>query len=105
MKIVGRAFAAAGAAVALVVGLPLNAQAATGTFMFHTQPGGVPQILNNPADGQCYTLRGANGAVQNSTNRAAELYSGRRCSGDPILTLEPDQAEEQAEFTAVRFVR
>ncbi|QKW53596.1 hypothetical protein [Streptomyces buecherae] len=56
MKAFGRALAVAGVAVVLAVGFPLNAQAAGGTFIYHTQPGNVPHVLNNPQDEQCYNV-------------------------------------------------
>lgn len=105
MKIVGRALVAAGAVVVLAVGFPLSAQAASGTFIYHTAYGQVAHSLVNPQDEQCYTLGRAGGPTNNGTNRDAELYSARACSGDVVGEIHAGESDEYTEFVSVKFVR
>ncbi|MFJ1749816.1 hypothetical protein ACIOJD_26745 [Streptomyces sp. NPDC088116] len=104
MKIVGRALVAAGAAVMLGVGFPLNAQAAQGSFSYHTKPGNHQAFLNNPQDQQCYTVGRAGGLTENNTNRDAVLYSHRNCSGSAV-TMHPGDSRTIDQFVSVKFVR
>ncbi|MFJ2132953.1 hypothetical protein ACIOMQ_19105 [Streptomyces sp. NPDC087845] len=106
MKIVGRALVAAGAAMVLVAGFPLSAQAASGTFIYHTQPGDIPRFLNSPEDGRCYTVgTSADGEVQNNTTAQAQLFVGGRCRGDAVWTLPPGESASEIEFASVMFER
>ncbi|MFE4368715.1 hypothetical protein ACFRMN_10820 [Streptomyces sp. NPDC056835] len=92
------------AAAVLVVALPGSAQAAQGVFQDH-QPGNVLEALNNPRDNQCYTTGNAEGAVENGTNRFAELYEAPGCRGDVVQTVDPGSAVGWAEFKSVKFTR
>ncbi|MEU0281387.1 hypothetical protein ACIOGX_23900 [Streptomyces sp. NPDC088147] len=104
MKIVGRALSAVGVAVALGVGFPLNAQAAQGSFSYHTKPGNLQLVLDHPRDNQCYSVGRAGGLTENNTNREAELYSGRTCSGS-VESMHSGESRTVGQFASVKFVR
>jgi hypothetical protein len=93
------------AATALVLSAPGAAHAATGTFTFHTQPGNIANLLNNPTDGQCYSIGNAGGAVGNNTNRDALLYATANCTGSISYNLAPGAQAPFATFRSVKFVR
>ncbi|MFI0372051.1 hypothetical protein ACH35V_29665 [Actinomadura sp. 1N219] len=96
------AIAFAGAVAGAALCLPGAAHAATGTFTYHTQPGNVPHVLRDPADGRCYDV-GADGAVRNDTDAIAVLYAIRGCR-ITVGVIEPEESREHAEFGSVKFV-
>ncbi|MCW2889869.1 MAG: hypothetical protein JWL58_6731 [Streptosporangiaceae bacterium] len=88
-----------------LVGVPSIAQAATGQFTFHTQPGNVALTLNNPQDNQCIPVGNAGGQTSNATNSDAQLFSGPTCKGNPIATLHLGHEMVNAKFGSVRFAQ
>ncbi|MFJ5846800.1 MULTISPECIES: hypothetical protein [unclassified Streptomyces] len=103
MKIISRALVAAGAAVVPGVGFPLNAQAAFGSFIYHTLPGGDANSLEDPVDEECYALGRAGGIVMNNTDTRAFLYTGPKCSGELAAVIDVGQTPvEVQQFGSVR---
>ncbi|KIF77570.1 hypothetical protein QR77_34450 [Streptomyces sp. 150FB] len=92
------------ASAVLALALPGAAHAAQGAFQYRAQSG-VPELLNNPVDNQCYNVGNAGGSVRNDTNRHAELYAAPGCQGDAIQTLNPGDDSDWSEFQGVRFTR
>src|SRR3954467_11440100 len=83
----GKVLVAAGAAAVLCIGLPLNAQAATGSFEYTTDYGQATKTLSNPNDGQCYTVGGrTQGEFKNNTDRDVLLYVDNYCRGEVVAT-------------------
>ncbi|MFI0262537.1 hypothetical protein ACH4OW_26255 [Streptomyces sp. NPDC017056] len=78
---------------------------ASGTFYYHTQPGDFTESINNPKDDKCYTDPAASGAVDNATDRTAQLYSAKNCRGEAVGALLPYEALDHEEFRSVKFVR
>ncbi|MFJ7423489.1 hypothetical protein ACIQXD_33520 [Streptomyces uncialis] len=100
----GRALAVLGAVAALGVTFPQSAHAATGNFVYHTQPGNVTRTLVDPMDGNCYPVgRQAQGQVANNTDRRAVLYADKNCRLVVAEELEPGQWTSHSEFMSVRF--
>ncbi|MFF7190833.1 hypothetical protein ACFZAR_37730 [Streptomyces sp. NPDC008222] len=102
---VRRALLAGAAATVLALTVPMgSAHAATGFFLYTTQPGNIRYMLYNPLDDVCYNVSGQ-GRILNETNGSVELYAYSGCRGDAEETLPPDSGLENATFVSVRFVR
>ncbi|MGX2998524.1 hypothetical protein JNUCC64_30390 [Streptomyces sp. JNUCC 64] len=100
----GRALAVLGAVVAWGAVVPSNAQAATGQFVYHTQPGNVARTLTDPRDGDCYPLsRQGDGTVTNGTDRRAVLYEDKNCRNVTVEELDPGQWSVHSVFRSVLF--
>ncbi|MEU3602811.1 hypothetical protein ABZ714_29505 [Streptomyces sp. NPDC006798] len=100
----GRTVAVLAAAGALVLGTTTGASAATGTFVYHTQPGNVAHTLTDPSESRCYPVgRGAQGRVDNNTDRRAVLYAEKNCRNATAEELEPGQWVADAVFMSVKF--
>lgn len=100
----GRALAVLGTVAVLGVTFPQGAHAATGTFVYHTQPGNVTRTLTNPIDGSCYPVgRQAEGQVNNNTDRRAVLYADKNCRLVVAEELDPGQWSSHSEFMSVQF--
>ncbi|MCL7375706.1 hypothetical protein [Streptomyces sp. 35G-GA-8] len=100
MKSLGRTLVTAGAAAVLCIGFPLSAQAAEGLFFYTSEYG--PIVLENPADGLCYSVGSARDP-QNSTDRVAIVYSEKRCAGH-ATRIKPG-GEDFLAFASVQFSR
>ncbi|MFE4540543.1 hypothetical protein ACFRKB_36680 [Streptomyces scopuliridis] len=100
MKSPGRTLVTAAAAAVLWAGFPLSAQAAEGLLFYTSEYG--PIVLENPADGLCYSVGNARDP-QNSTDRVATVYSEKRCGGN-ATRLKPGE-EGFLSFASVRFSR
>jgi hypothetical protein len=104
MRRVTIAVATAVAACTLIpVALSSVADAATGQFAFHTQPGNVPLALVDPQEGQCYPVGNASGLTSNATNSDAVLYNNPTCKGPSAGVLHLGHEMLNAKFQSVRF--
>ncbi|MFB7502114.1 hypothetical protein [Streptomyces broussonetiae] len=94
---------AAGAALTLSLGLPVTAQAGTGSFTY-VNLNGEEFTLHSPREGECYQLRSAAHTVVNYTDRRATVFPEPGCVGT-ALTLPSGSAVNGASFVAqsVRF--
>ncbi|MFI1014810.1 hypothetical protein [Streptomyces sp. NPDC020965] len=100
----GRALAVFGAVAVLGVTFPPGAHAATGEFVYHTQPGNVPHTLTDPRDGDCYPVgRRVQGRTVNNTDRRAVMYVEKNCRNATAEELDPGQWTENSTFMSVRF--
>ncbi|MFE0427411.1 hypothetical protein [Streptomyces sp. NPDC058953] len=92
------------AVAALGLGTAPGASAATGQFVYHTQPGDAAHTLNDPMDSRCYPVgRNARGRVVNDTDRRAVLYVEKNCRQATAEELEPGQWVADAVFMSVKF--
>ncbi|MFI9364442.1 hypothetical protein ACIG5E_25810 [Kitasatospora sp. NPDC053057] len=84
---------AAASAVALVLAVPLSANAATGDFLYKVGPG-VPVGIADPESGKCIDLFGATEndpafAPENFTTSTATVFLDFDCSGDVFYVMNP----------------
>ncbi|MFD9690455.1 hypothetical protein [Kitasatospora sp. NPDC059088] len=84
---------AVASAVALVVSVPMSANAATGDFLYKVGPG-VPAGLADPESGKCIDLFGATEAdpafaPENFTNSTATVFLDFDCAGDVFYVMNP----------------
>ncbi|MBB4890507.1 hypothetical protein FHS38_006592 [Streptomyces netropsis] len=92
------------AAALLVLAMPTGtAQAATGTFFYHEQPGDLERSLTNPADNTCFNLGNGGGRISNQTNRVANVYFQSNCSGGIFGFFNPGDNGTLPEYHSVRF--
>ncbi|MER7850452.1 hypothetical protein ABTZ03_41725 [Kitasatospora sp. NPDC096077] len=87
------AVVAAASAVALVLTVPLSANAATGVFLYKVGRG-VPAELAYPESEKCIDLEGATDAdpafaPQNLTKSTATVFLEFGCNGDVFYVLDP----------------
>ncbi|MEU6718689.1 hypothetical protein ABZ897_45105 [Nonomuraea sp. NPDC046802] len=100
----GRTAAVIGSIIAsatLTLAVPGAAHGATGTFTY-TDARNVQRSLNNPLDNRCYNIGRAYDPVTNNTDRTAELYANRGCSGD-VQVIAPNGSADDAAFQSVMF--
>ncbi|MCC3775735.1 hypothetical protein [Streptomyces sp. UNOB3_S3] len=77
---VTRVALAAGAAFLLVTGFTLDAQAATGTFVYD-RIDGTHGAISNPVNGRCYDFDSPASGADNQTDTDAVIYDTYGCSG------------------------
>ncbi|MFH8384069.1 hypothetical protein ACH4E7_24505 [Kitasatospora sp. NPDC018058] len=86
---------AVASAVALVLAVPMSANAATGDFLYKVGPvPGVPAGIADPESGKCINLpftteRDPGFAPENFTNSTATVFLGFDCSGDVFYVMNP----------------
>ncbi|KJS57329.1 hypothetical protein VM98_01330 [Streptomyces rubellomurinus subsp. indigoferus] len=84
---------AATSAVALVLAVPVQANAATGDFLYKVGPG-VPAGIADPESRHCINLFGATEddpafAPENFTNSTATVFLDFDCGGDVFYVMNP----------------
>ncbi|MFJ7243805.1 hypothetical protein ACIQWA_04080 [Kitasatospora sp. NPDC098652] len=84
---------AVASAAALVLAVPMSANAATGDFLYKVGPG-VPAGLADPESGTCINLFGATEndpayAPDNFTNSTATVFLDFDCNGDTYYVMNP----------------
>ncbi|MFD5466861.1 hypothetical protein ACFWIQ_29145 [Kitasatospora sp. NPDC127059] len=84
---------AVASAAALVLAVPMSANAATGDFLYKVGPG-VPAGLADPESGKCINLFGATEndpafAPENFTASTATVFLDFDCSGDVFYVMNP----------------
>ncbi|MFE6052302.1 hypothetical protein ACFQ6N_16230 [Kitasatospora sp. NPDC056446] len=82
-------------AVALVLAVPMSANAAVGDFLYKVgRPPGIPAGIADPESGQCINLFGATEgdpafAPENFTRSTATVFLDSDCEGDVFYTMNP----------------
>ncbi|MEU4116551.1 hypothetical protein AB0F71_18920 [Kitasatospora sp. NPDC028055] len=82
-------------AAALVLAVPMSANAATGDFLYKVGPlPGVPAGLADPESGKCINLLGATEstpayAPDNFTTSTATVFLDEDCDGDTYYVMPP----------------
>ncbi|MEU9040835.1 MULTISPECIES: hypothetical protein [unclassified Kitasatospora] len=84
---------AVASAVALVLAVPMSANAATGDFLYKVGPG-VPAGIADPESGKCIDLFGATEkapafAPENFTTSTATVFLDFGCNGDTFYVMNP----------------
>ncbi|MFH9352860.1 hypothetical protein [Kitasatospora sp. NPDC017646] len=84
---------AVASAVALVLAVPMSANAAVGDFLYKVGPG-VPAGLADPESGKCINLFGATEkdpafAPKNLTTSTATVFLDFDCGGDTFYVMNP----------------
>ncbi|MER7752043.1 hypothetical protein [Kitasatospora sp. NPDC097643] len=83
---------AAASAVALVLAVPVSANAATGEFLYKVGPG-VPTGLADPASRVCIDLPDIGTqpafAPENLTDSTATVFLDSHCDGDVFYVMNP----------------
>ncbi|MFC5666658.1 hypothetical protein ACFP3U_27290 [Kitasatospora misakiensis] len=99
---------AATSAIALVLAVPVSANAAVGDFLYKVGPG-VPAGIADPASGGCvnlpYTTEEDPGfAPQNLTASTATVFRDFDCGGDTYAVMKPGMRfGDRLEVRSVRF--
>ncbi|MFE5582827.1 hypothetical protein [Kitasatospora sp. NPDC056531] len=80
-------------AVALVLAVPMSANAATGDFLYKVGPG-VPTGLADPESGKCVDLpftteKDPGFAPENFTTSTATVFLDFGCNGDTFYVMNP----------------
>ncbi|WP_037909274.1 hypothetical protein [Actinacidiphila yeochonensis] len=93
MRLFSNIALAAASALALVLAVPVSANAATGDFYYKVGPG-VPVGLPDPESGVCidlpWTTEEAPGfAPENLTTSTATVYLDADCGGDVYYVMTP----------------
>ncbi|KJY28414.1 hypothetical protein [Streptomyces sp. NRRL S-495] len=102
---------AATSAIALVLAVPVSANAADGVFRYTYRDGGSEHRgqLVDPRGGECVDVQGTAGAEvayapANRTNRTAVTFLALGCVGDVYRALDPgDSAGRRLSFRSVLF--
>ncbi|MFJ3220444.1 hypothetical protein ACIPLC_31545 [Kitasatospora sp. NPDC086801] len=84
MKSLGRTLVAVGAAAALCIGVPVNAQAAEGTFTYISN--NQEHTLENPENDRCYDLGRGVTELYNDTDTEVAVFLGAGCQ-DGVETV------------------
>ncbi|CAM5595323.1 hypothetical protein ACIG0C_09800 [Kitasatospora aureofaciens] len=84
---------AVASAVALVLAVPMSANAAVGEFLYKVGPG-VPAGIADPQSGKCINLFGATEkdpafAPENLTTSTATVFLDFDCNGDTFYVMNP----------------
>ncbi|MBV6698065.1 hypothetical protein [Kitasatospora aureofaciens] len=84
---------AAASAIALVLAVPVSANAATGDFLYKVGPG-VETGLADPQSGRCIDLPGTTEetpgfAPWNLTSSTATVFLDAHCDGDVFYVMNP----------------
>ena len=84
---------AVASAVALVLAVPMSANAAVGEFLYKVGPG-VPAGIADPESGKCINLFGATEkdpavAPENLTTSTATVFLDFDCNGDTFYVMNP----------------
>jgi hypothetical protein len=86
LKHMSKMVLAMGATAVLIIGLPTNAQAAVGTFVYTRADTGQEIPIYNPPNGVCLSLPGGASHVSNNTDTSAWLYTDSSCTeGNEIV--------------------
>lgn len=92
---------AAGSALLAISLLGGPAAAADGEVVLGSS-GTYPEVVSDPAAGECVTFTPFSGsAVDNLTNAPVALYGSGGCTGDPIAVLSPGESRTIAESTEI----
>lgn len=84
---------AVASAVALVLAVPMSANAAVGEFLYKVGPG-VPAGIADPQSGKCINLFGVTEkdpafAPENLTTSTATVFLDFDCNGDTFYVMNP----------------